>query len=303
MKKPRLVSVTGATSRRRVTILVLAAIGAPAFDQAASAAVSPVDLASRADTAAVARDTSSLPWLQDAEALQGAVARTPAPPTARRPARRPARRSARRPARRPAALHAIASVRDGESATMRAHPGGERIGRLSSTTEFGSGRALSVVAKRGRWLGVSTAERPNGRLAWIDGRSPAIVHDATRLSLHADLSDRTLELRRGREVIRRMTVSIGRPGSTTPTGRFAITDKLPGSRFGSYYGCCILPLSATQPNLPPGWPGGDRLAIHGTSDPSGLGRRVSAGCLHAGEGSLRLLSRRLPIGTPVSIAA
>ena len=46
------------------------------------------------------------------------------------------------------------------------------------------------------------------------------------------------------------------------------------------YGCCILALSGHQDNLPAGWPGGDRLAIHGGS---GIGSADSAGCLRGGK--------------------
>src|SRR5438046_10470300 len=38
---------------------------------------------------------------------------------------------------------------------------------------------------------------------------------------------------------------------------------------------CILALSATQPNLPAGWSGGNRIAIHGTLSSSDFGRAVS----------------------------
>ena len=92
-----------------------------------------------------------------------------------------------------------------------------------------------------------------------------------------------------------------RPGSETPTGRFAVTDKLSGPRFGPYYGCCILALNGKQPNLPAGWQGGNRLAIHGTNSPGTIGAAASAGCLRAGDADLRLLMRRVPLGTPVFI--
>jgi lipoprotein-anchoring transpeptidase ErfK/SrfK len=98
-----------------------------------------------------------------------------------------------------------------------------------------------------------------------------------------------------------MTVGVGRPGSPTPVGRFAVTDKLSGSTYGPYYGCCILALSAHQPNLPPGWRGGDRIAIHGTNDPASIGAASSAGCPHARDADLRVLMRRVPLGTPVFI--
>jgi lipoprotein-anchoring transpeptidase ErfK/SrfK len=98
-------------------------------------------------------------------------------------------------------------------------------------------------------------------------------------------------------------VAIGRAGSETPTGRFAVTDKLTGTSYGPYYGCCIMALSGHQPNPPPGWTGGTRLAIHGTDSPATIGTAASAGCLRAGDGDLHQLMRRVPVGTPVSIAA
>jgi lipoprotein-anchoring transpeptidase ErfK/SrfK len=125
--------------------------------------------------------------------------------------------------------------------------------------------------------------------------------ERTRWAIHADLSSRTVVLRRSGRPVRRLSVAVGRPGSPTPTGRFAVTDKLSGSSYGPYYGCCILALSATQPNTPPGWTGGNRMAIHGTSDSSSIGAAASAGCLRAADDDLELLMRRVPAGTPVVI--
>ena len=123
------------------------------------------------------------------------------------------------------------------------------------------------------------------------------------MSLVLDLSSRRIVLKEGSRIVRRMTVGVGRPSSPTPTGRFAVTDKLSGSRYGSFYGCCILALSAHQPHLPPGWTGGDRIAIHGTNAPSTIGTASSAGCPHARDADLRVLMRRVPLGSPVFIRA
>ena len=48
------------------------------------------------------------------------------------------------------------------------------------------------------------------------------------------------------------------------SGRFAVTDTFRGELNEAAYGCCALALSATQPSLPSGWFGGNRIAIHGT---------------------------------------
>ena len=195
--------------------------------------------------------------------------------------------------------HAVAIVR--RSVPLRARPRGRVVARADRVTEFGDQRVLSIAQQRGPWLGVAATEQPNGELAWIHMKNRGLDFRRTPYSLHADLSGRWVELRRRGRRVRRISVAIGRPGSETPTGRFAVTDKLSGYRYGSYYGCCILALNGHQPNLPAGWTGGNRLAIHGTNAPGSIGAAASAGCLRAGDADLRVLMRRVPLGTPVFI--
>jgi hypothetical protein len=203
---------------------------------------------------------------------------------------------AERPAPRPRGL---AVVR--RSLALHEKPGGPALVRVGSTTEFGSPRVLAVAARRGDWLGVVATERPNNRLGWVRRDSPALTLRRTGWSLHADLSDRTLTLRKDGRRVHRLTVAIGRPGAETPTGRFAVTDKLSGSSYGPYYGCCILALSGHQPKTPPGWTGGDRLAIHGTDAPSTIGMAASAGCLRASDDDLGPLMAKVPLGATLFI--
>jgi hypothetical protein len=195
----------------------------------------------------------------------------------------------------------VAALTAGVAASAR--PGGPAIGTIPATTEFGSQKVLSVVRSRGDWLGVIATGRPNGALTWIRRDAPGLRLSRTRWSLHADISARTLTLRHDGRAVRRLTVAVGRPGADTPTGRFAVTDKMSGSRYGAYYGCCILALSGTQPNLPAGWSGGNRIAIHGTDSPSTIGTAASAGCLRAGDADLQALMAKVPVGTPVFIGS
>jgi hypothetical protein len=187
------------------------------------------------------------------------------------------------------------------SVQLRERPGATAIGRAGPRTEFGSPTALAVTARRGRWLGVKSSAVPNARLAWVDGRSRALARTHTRVSVHVDLGRLQLTLRDGGRVLERAKVGAGSGSSPTPTGRFAVTDKLPGGRFSPAYGCCVLALSGRQSNLPAGWGGGDRLAIHGTDSPGTIGARASAGCLHARRKDLEKLMRRVPLGAPVFI--
>ncbi len=196
----------------------------------------------------------------------------------------------------------IVRVDPGASVALRSAPAGPVILRAGDTTDFGSAQRFSVIRNRGRWLGVTTPALPNGKLGWVDRHSAGIGVERTRWSIHADVSSRTVVLRRAGRVVKRLRVAVGRTGSSTPTGTYAVTDKLSGGDYGPYYGCCILALSATQPNTPPGWTGGNRMAIHGTDDPSSIGAASSAGCLRAADSDLAFLMGRVPVGTPVLIS-
>ncbi|MDQ4133917.1 MAG: L,D-transpeptidase, partial [Actinomycetota bacterium] len=43
------------------------------------------------------------------------------------------------------------------------------------------------------------------------------------------------------------------------------------------------------------------VGIHGTNDPSGLGRSVSHGCIRMSNRGITALAKTLPLGTPVEI--
>jgi hypothetical protein len=200
------------------------------------------------------------------------------------------------------AAHVIAHVRSGEVVTLRSRPSGPVVARVGALTRFGSRRTFGVVTtRRGRWLAVTDPGVGRNRVVWVDARAGGLRYSRTAIEVDIDLSERTLVVRRGAKVVRRASVGVGALDSPTPTGRFAVTDKLDGTSFSATYGCCILALSAIQTNLPHGWSGGDRIAIHGTPSSSDFGQAVSAGCVHARDADLRWLMRTVPLGTPVVI--
>ena len=190
----------------------------------------------------------------------------------------------------------VATVKPGQRIALHTRPNGRTVGVLGPHTVYGSRLTVPVVRTRGDWLGIVSAAMPNGRLGWIRSAPGALSLGRVRLELEADLSRRLLRVWAHGRVVRRMRIGIGRPGTSTPTGRFSITDKMPGSSMGSVYGCCILALSGNQPHPPRGWTGGARLAIHG-----GAYGAVSAGCLHASMRDLRYLMRVVPLGTQIFI--
>jgi hypothetical protein len=185
--------------------------------------------------------------------------------------------------------------------TLRSSPGGRVVARIGRKTEFGSPRVLGVVGRRGGWLRVIASERTNQQRAWI--RSGAVRVEGTNVSIRVDRSAMRLVLRRGEKVLRRMPIAVGRPGNETPLGRYAVTDLLKTSAPDSPYGCCAVALSGHQTRLEPGWPGGDRLAIHGTPNEETVGTPASLGCMRAYEADIRALLRRVPLGAPVFVRA
>ena len=146
-----------------------------------------------------------------------------------------------------------------------------------------------------------TSELPNGKRGWID------AHDTqggvTAFRVRADLSARRIEILKDGRVVRRIRSAVGEHGTPTPTGRFAITDKVPFTDRGSPYGCCALALSAHQPNTPSEWSGGDRIAIHATPASASIGQPVTLGCMRVPAQDARWLMRHIPLGTQVSIRA
>jgi L,D-transpeptidase catalytic domain len=182
---------------------------------------------------------------------------------------------------------------------LHSSPDGGVIARLGPRTEFGSPRTFLVAKTRGDWIGVIAPEQPNGKLGWLQRDSGEVALSETTYSIRVDLSAQSLEIRDGNDVLHRARVSIGQAGHSTPIGLFSVTDALAGRSLGPWYGCCALATSGHQPNLPPGWVGGDRIAIHGTPGP--VGGAVSHGCLRTANTDMVALFSLIPLGAPVLI--
>jgi hypothetical protein len=185
-------------------------------------------------------------------------------------------------------------------ATLYGQPGGKPAIRIPGRTEWGSPRVLGVVRQSGRWLAVQAPELENGSIGWL--REEGARVDAVTYSLHVELRKRRLVVRRDGKEVRRMRIAVGSKKHPTPTGRFSVTDKLSVTDKGSPYGCCVLALTGHQTNLPRDWPGGDRLAIHATTDTQSIGKPVSLGCMRLTERQGKWLIETIPLGAPVFIA-
>jgi hypothetical protein len=204
-----------------------------------------------------------------------------------------------KPARGPS--YPIATVRSGHTIALHDSPGGQVTDRVGNRTEFGSVRVFWIEKVRRGWFGVPVPELPDGRLAWIRDDRLALDLSQTHFWITADVSRQRLELHYGDRVLDSFPVSVGSAASPTPLGDYAVTDGLVGRGLGPWYGCCVLALSGHQPNLPAGWIGGNRMAIHGT--PGSVGGATSHGCLRASDPDMISIFARVPLGAPVFIRA
>lgn len=185
---------------------------------------------------------------------------------------------------------------------ITARPGG---GRLIGTMPSGS-RYYDIptvawvrdVSRDGRYGLVDMPYIGHRATGWI--RLRGLERSYTRVSVDADLSEHEITVRRGDDVLFRAAAATGAPSSPTPTGRYFVTDRVPFPNDG-VLGTFAFGISGIQPNLPPGWSGGDQLAIHGTNEASSIGRSTSAGCLRVSDATLTRLRRVIRLGTPVVI--
>jgi hypothetical protein len=195
----------------------------------------------------------------------------------------------------------IATIRSGHRIALHASPGGRVVTSVGDRTEFGSMRVFWIERVQRGWFGVPAPELPDGELAWIRDNRFAIDVSQTSFWIDADVSRQTLELHYGDRLLDRFPITVGSPSSPTPLGDYSVTDGVVGKGLGPWYGCCALALSGHQPNLPPGWIGGNRMAIHGT--PGSIGGANSHGCLRASDPNMISLFARVPLGAPVFIHA
>lgn len=199
---------------------------------------------------------------------------------------------------RPPGGHAVARIT--RSVVLYERPGGRPMVRIRPRTQFGSARDLGVVRRRRHWIAVLAPELKNGWVAWIPAASVASLK-WVGWSLHADISNRRVIVRRNGKAVRSFVIAVGRASNPTPPGRYAVTDALRVKDPDSPYGCCVLALTGHQTRLPAGWPGGDRLALHATRDLGSVGLPASLGCMRMYPRDIDWLVRRIPPGTPVFV--
>jgi lipoprotein-anchoring transpeptidase ErfK/SrfK len=168
---------------------------------------------------------------------------------------------------------------------------------------YGTTRVFLVKEDQGDWLNVYLPVRPNGSTGWVHRGEVTVTSHAWRIVV--ELGEHRLTAYNGKEVFLQAPVGVGHDATPTPGGAFYTTDLiqvLPSQR--SSYGPYAFVLSGYS-EVWYDFGGGDgQFGIHGTGDPSSVGRDVSNGCIRMTNDAItQLVDGNLPLGVPVEIRA
>lgn len=105
--------------------------------------------------------------------------------------------------------------------------------------------------------------------------------------IHIFISGKTLRLLKDNVLQKTYPIAVGRILFATPVGNYIIINKHPNP--GGPFGAMWMSLSK------------EHYGIHGTNDPSSIGKAVSRGCVRMHNQDVIELAAKVPIGTAVSI--
>jgi len=148
------------------------------------------------------------------------------------------------------------------------------------------------------------------RRAWrlVSGeREMSVAMPEDLFEIEIDRSDRTLSISYAGERLVRWDCCVG-AGGNTPVGTFHIANKAQWAGWRAYWGEYIPGGSPRNPlgarwlgTTARGWETGRAIGIHGTNQPSSIGRRISGGCIRLTNQHAIEMYDTIPIGTRVII--
>lgn len=197
----------------------------------------------------------------------------------------------------PAGDSLVATAR--RSTVKAVSPNGTKTWSMHNPNNLGAPLVFLVIGQRsGGWL-VRIPARPNGSTGWI--KSSDVTVALTEWSLRISLSHHRLSVYKQGSLQRTITVGLGRPSAPTPKGKFYLTELLQASNPHGAYGPYAYGLSAFSSTFTEFEGGPGQIGMHGTNDPSSIGRNVSHGCIRMSVTNISWLAHRVPAGTPITI--
>ena len=158
-----------------------------------------------------------------------------------------------------------------------------------------------VREQQQEWLHVFLPVRPNGSTGWIRESDVSLTTHDYRILI--ELGAHRLTVWDGEEVFAEEPIGVGTGATPTPGGLYYTTELLIPPPGNVAYGPYAYGLSGYSEVLFSFGGGDGQLGIHGTNDPSSIGRDASHGCIRLSNDAITRLATTLPIGVPVEIKA
>lgn len=206
------------------------------------------------------------------------------------------------PEARPATAKYSVATATGKSVAIYDSPVQPEPARsLPSPQPDGSTLVLLAREQQGSWLKVLLPVRPNGATGWIRASDVTVATHDYRIEV--EVSAHKLTVWKGNDVFLEDTVAVGASATPTALGSFYTTGLFDTAATQPVYGPFAYPLSGYSDVLYSFGGGEGQMGIHGTNDPSSLGRSVSNGCIRMSNKGIAKLAETLPVGVPVEIKA
>lgn len=171
--------------------------------------------------------------------------------------------------------------------------------KLANPNENGAPLVFLVREEQAGWYQVLLPVRPNGSTGWV--RSTEVTTSTHEFKIVIELSAHRLTVHHRDGIFLEAPIGVGKGPTPTPIGVFFTKELLQPPNPNTAYGHYAYGLSGFS-NVLTDFAGGDGVVgIHGTNDPSTVGKDVSHGCIRMTNENITRLAKTLPLGVPVVI--
>jgi lipoprotein-anchoring transpeptidase ErfK/SrfK len=188
-----------------------------------------------------------------------------------------------------------------KSVVVYDEPDGRPKTTLSNPNENGAPLTFLEREQRPGWVRVLLPMRPNGSEGWV--KTTDVRLTSHHYKIRVELAAHRVVVTDKDKVILDTPAGIGKAETQTPVGLYYTKELLQPPNPNTVYGHYAYGLSGFS-NVIFKFAGADGvIGIHGTNDPSGLGKDVSHGCIRISNDAIDMLAKTLPLGVPVEIVA
>jgi lipoprotein-anchoring transpeptidase ErfK/SrfK len=170
---------------------------------------------------------------------------------------------------------------------------------LPGTRDNGAPLVLLAIGQQGDWLQVRLPVRPNGSTGWV--RTTDVTLSTTRIHVVIELGAHRITVWEADQVLFQEPIGVGTGDTPTPPGNYYLTELWGPLPDGGAYGPWAFGVSGFSDVLLEFAGGNGQIGIHGTNDPSSVGRTVSHGCIRLHNDAIARMAVTVPAGAPVRI--